>query len=99
MKINKYLILSLILIGIIVKLFGLNLGLYDDEANYTFATYAANNLGYHPYYYSPIPMIFLYKVFTNILGLETWVFRLVTLLISTLTIITVYFFTKFFNIF
>lgn len=90
----KYFIFILFALGIAIKLFGLDLALYDDEANYTFATYAANNLGYQNYYYSSIPLLLIYKLFTNLFSLETWVFRLVSLIISILTLGLVYWFTK-----
>lgn len=89
----KYLVIILFALGIAIKLFGLNLALYDDEANYTFATYAANPIN-NPYYYTPFLIQLINLGFTSLLGLKVWVFRLVSLTISILTLGLIYRFTK-----
>ena len=90
----KILVISLLILTTIIKLFGLNTALYDDEANFAFAVANADSFGFNRYFFSPIIMQWAELLFVSFLGLKTWVFRLVPLIIGLAVILFTYLLAK-----
>ena len=92
-KISKLLILIL-LFAILLRSFGLDEAMYDDEANYAFAAANAEELGFNPHYYSPLLAQWSNGLSISTFGINTLAFRLVPLLFGVLTIIFTYLLAK-----
>jgi len=80
----------IILISVLIRFFGLNMHIYDDESMYASAIVNAGAFGFNPFYYTPILMQWLQLFFTSILGLKMWVLRLVPLIFGTFTMLLSY---------
>jgi hypothetical protein len=91
---TKKLLILLFILVIFVKLAGLNGAIYDDESNYAFSITNADEAGFNPHYYSPLPMQWLGIMFTTLFGVTTFAFRLIPFVISFITIGLVYLFAK-----
>ena len=92
---NKW--IFLIILGIIifsVRLIGLNISLYDDEANFAYTLSHLNSFGFNTHYFTHIFFNWIYMPLIALFGFKIWVFRLVPWIFGILTTLLVYFFAK-----
>ncbi|MBS3165659.1 glycosyltransferase family 39 protein [Candidatus Woesearchaeota archaeon] len=95
LKKNKW--IFLIIFGIIIfsiRLIGLTISLYDDEANFAYTLSHLNSFGFNTHYFTHIFFNWIYIPIIALFGLEIWVFRLVPWVFGILNTLLVYFFAK-----
>jgi len=94
MKKTLKILIFILLLAIILRSFGLDEAMYDDEATYAFAAANAGKLGFNPYHYSPLIAQWSNILSINTFGINTFAFRLVPLIFGILTIIFTYLLAK-----
>lgn len=86
----KKTILVLIIIGIIIRLFGVNLALYEDETAWTNAILSESIADGTEHIFHPPLTPLLYRISLFIFGLHVWSLRLAPFIFSILGIFIIY---------
>jgi hypothetical protein len=90
----KHILLVLIFLIFVVRLSGLNIAIYDDEANFAFSVSNMNELGFNESYYSPVFFNVLYIPFIALFGVSIALFRFVPYVFGVINLALLYLFAK-----